>query len=80
VSGVGKTRLAPRVGSELAAEGHSVDGVVFVDLAPVGDPDLVVPVIAQTLGVHGVAQEPVVSAFKAFLGIKQLLLSLDNFE
>lgn len=80
VGGVGKTRLAPRVASDLAAEGHFADGVVFVDLATVRDPDLVTPVIAQTLGVRGVGQEPAVSALKTFLGNRHLLLILDNFE
>src|SRR3954463_10783104 len=46
--GVGKTRLALHVASDLAAE--FPDGVAVVDLAPITDPDLVAPVIAQTVG------------------------------
>ncbi len=80
VGGVGKTRLALRVAAELAAEGHFADGVVFVDLAAVRDPELVAPVIAQTLGVRGIGQEPAVAALKTFLRNRQHLLILDNFE
>ena len=44
--GVGKTRLGIRVAWELA--GDFPDGVCFVSLAPVRDPDLVVATIAET--------------------------------
>ncbi len=80
VGGVGKTRLAIRVASDLAPQGHFADGVVFVDLATVHDPDLVTLVIAQALGVRGAGQEPAGSALKTFLGNRHLLLILDNFE
>ena len=42
--GVGKTRLALQLASDL--ESDFGDWVAFVDLAPVRDPDLVVPAIA----------------------------------
>src|SRR6516162_9091860 len=46
--GVGKTHLALQAASEV---GESfADGVSFVPLAPVRDPLLVIPTIAQTLG------------------------------
>jgi predicted ATPase/DNA-binding CsgD family transcriptional regulator len=80
VSGVGKTRLAVRVASDLAAEDYFADGVLFVDLAAVRDPGLVAPAIAQTLGVRGAGEEPAVSALKSFLRQRDLLLILDNFE
>lgn len=47
--GVGKTRLAIQIASEL--RGDFAQGVFFVGLAAIRDPDLVVPAIAQTLGV-----------------------------
>src|SRR5918997_1799523 len=48
--GVGKTRLAV-CAAEAAADGFA-DGVAFVPLASVLDPALVVPTIAQMLGVR----------------------------
>ena len=48
--GTGKTRLALAVAEELAPEFR--DGAVFVDLAPLADPELIVPTIAAALGVE----------------------------
>ena len=76
--GVGKTRLALRVAGEVA--GDFADGVAFVDLAAVRDPELVVPAIAQALGVRAHGGQPVVAALQAFLRAKVMLLVLDNFE
>src|SRR5207248_9385905 len=50
--GTGKTRLGLQVAAELSD--LFADGVYFVDLAPISDPDLVVPTIAQTLGIREV--------------------------
>ena len=47
--GVGKTRLALQVATELLED--FPDGVSFVPLAPISDPDLVMPTIAQVLEV-----------------------------
>src|SRR5689334_12143522 len=47
--GVGKTRLAHHVAAE--AEPDFEAGVVFVSLASIRDPELVLPAIAQALGV-----------------------------
>ncbi len=44
--GVGKTRLAVHVGTSLAKD--FVDGVSFISLAPISDPDLLLPTIAAT--------------------------------
>src|SRR5829696_9431531 len=54
--GVGKTRLALRVVEDVA--GDFVDGVAFVDLAPLVDPDLVGPTVAQALGVREAGDHP----------------------
>jgi predicted ATPase/class 3 adenylate cyclase len=76
--GTGKTRLALQVAAELSDA--FPDGVFFVDLAPISDPALVVPTIAQTLGVKEVAEHPLLELVSAFLREKQVLLLLDNFE
>jgi predicted ATPase/DNA-binding CsgD family transcriptional regulator/Tfp pilus assembly protein PilF len=66
----------------VAANLHSSfsSGAYFVALAPINDPDLVLPTIAQTLGVRGDAGEPIMKALCAALAQKHLLLVLDNFE
>ena len=53
--GTGKTRLAPQVAAELLDE--FADGVFFVALAPLADPELVLTTIARTLGVLGTSGE-----------------------
>ncbi|TMD64917.1 MAG: tetratricopeptide repeat protein [Chloroflexi bacterium] len=70
--------MALQVAAELS-DGFP-DGVFFVDLAPISDPALVVPTIAQTLGVKEVADHPLLDLVSAFLREKQVLLLLDNFE
>jgi predicted ATPase/class 3 adenylate cyclase len=76
--GVGKTRLGLQVTAELAD--RFADGVFFVNLAPVNDPDLVVPTLAQLLGIQEVAGQPLLERLKEYLQRKQVLLLLDNFE
>src|SRR3712207_608314 len=48
--GVGKTRLAKTIAHDVSP--HFADGVVWVDLAPLRDPGLVVPAIAHALGLR----------------------------
>ncbi len=76
--GVGKTRLCLQVAAEVIE--HFEDGVFFVALTPVSDPDLVVPTIAQTLGVKETGNQPLLGTLKQHLQDKQMLLALDNFE
>jgi len=76
--GVGKTRLAMQVAADLAPD--FPHGVVFVALAQVRDPALVVPAIAQELGVRAAGRWPLVTYVKAFLASRRMLLVLDNFE
>ncbi|MBV8147728.1 MAG: LuxR family transcriptional regulator, partial [Candidatus Eremiobacteraeota bacterium] len=76
--GVGKTRLALQVGAELLD--RYPDGVWFVDLAPISDPELVSSVIAQALGMSQQADRRVDEAIPAWLERKQLLLIFDNCE
>jgi predicted ATPase/class 3 adenylate cyclase len=76
--GTGKTRLALQVAARLASVFR--DGIFFVDLAPLTDPALVGPSIARSLGLSDQAERPIVDLLKAYLGTRELLLVLDNFE
>jgi predicted ATPase len=78
VGGVGKTRLALQ--AAIALVEAFVDGVYFVSLAPISDPDLVIPGIAQALGVNEGAERSFIDLLKVTLQDKRLLLVLDNFE
>jgi predicted ATPase/Tfp pilus assembly protein PilF len=77
-SGTGKTRFSLEVAVHLL--NTFPDGVYFVALAPVNDPNLVVAQIAQTLGVAEVARQPLIVTLIEYLRIRQALLILDNFE
>ena len=70
--GSGKTRLALHAAAELVEE--LADGVWFISLAALRDSDLVLPTIAQTVGV----KEPI--TLHDHLRGKETLLLLDNFE
>ncbi len=76
--GVGKTRLAFQLATELRND--FVDGVFFVPLAPISDPNLVIPIIAQTFGLREAVEQSLLERLKNFLHDKHLLLFLDNFE
>lgn len=76
--GVGKTRLALQAAGQLLD--HFADGVTFVPLASVRIPGLVVPAIAQAVGVRETGSQPLFESLKATLRDRRLLLVLDNFE
>ncbi len=76
--GVGKTRLALQVATNLV-EGFP-DGVRFVSLAPIADPDLVAATIALALGMREGGDESLTARLTSFLRDQSLLLVLDNFE
>ncbi len=76
--GVGKTRLGLQVAAELAE--HFIDGVFFMNLAPVSDPALVVPAVAQTLGILESASQSLLERLREQLQQRRVLLLLDNFE
>jgi predicted ATPase/DNA-binding CsgD family transcriptional regulator len=76
--GVGKTRLALHVAANVSEA--FPDGVWFVDLSPIRDSDLVVPAIAQVVGVREAGDEPLGERLKGFLRDRRLLLVLDNAE
>ena len=76
--GVGKTRLALQVAAELADQ--FADGVFLVPLAPVSDPERVVPAIIRTLSIREASDQPLFTLLQSALKDKHLLLLLDNFE
>ncbi len=76
--GVGKSRLALNVAE--AMRDAFADGVIFVNLAPIHDPDLVPRTIVQALETrHPDTRPPMDILREALLGA-QVLLVLDNFE
>ncbi len=76
--GTGKTRLAARAAADLLDD--FADGVFFVGLAALADPDLVLPTIAQTLGVRESSALSLPGALRDYVRERELLLVLDNFE
>jgi predicted ATPase len=76
--GSGKTRLALHVASELVSA--FAQGVWFVALAGVSDPDLVPMSITQALHISPTPSLSPLQSLVTFLRNKQLLLVLDNFE
>jgi predicted ATPase/DNA-binding XRE family transcriptional regulator len=76
--GVGKTRLALAVASELRDQ--FTEGLVFVDLAPIRDPALVLPTVAERLGILDASGGPLAERLRDRLASRQLLLLLDNVE
>ncbi len=68
--GTGKTRLALQVAAELV--GTLKDGVFWVPLAGLADPDLVSSELAQAIGAR--------DDLTGFLRSRELLVLLDNFE
>jgi predicted ATPase/class 3 adenylate cyclase len=76
--GTGKTRLGLQVAADLSDLFAS--GVFFVNLAPISDPALVVPTIAETLVIREAIGQSLLERLQEELGQKQMLLLLDNFE
>ncbi len=76
--GVGKTRLAIEVAGRVA--GDYPDGAVFVDLAPLRDPGLVLDGLARQLGVDERDAIPLAERLRTALRDRRMLVVLDNFE
>jgi predicted ATPase len=72
--GSGKTRLALAAAAEAMAD--YADGVFHVPLATITDPLLVLPAIAEVLGISEGAGQ----SLPAYVATRQLLLILDNAE
>lgn len=78
MGGVGKTRLAQQVAATCTSA--FANGVAMVALAPLRDPSLVLPTIAQTLGLRDTGEQPLKERMAAHLRDRELLLLLDNCE
>ncbi len=76
--GTGKTRLALQAAAE-ASESFP-DGIYWVPLAPLRDPELLLSSVAYVLGVKEEPAGPMQDTLSAHLAGKHLLLVLDNLE
>jgi predicted ATPase/class 3 adenylate cyclase len=84
VGGSGKTRLAIEAGRR---EGmRFLDGAAFVDLAPLGEPDLIARTVANSAGVPdsgtagSTAERSAADDLVAYLTRRHMLVVLDNCE
>jgi predicted ATPase/class 3 adenylate cyclase/DNA-binding CsgD family transcriptional regulator len=76
--GVGKTRLAIQVAAGIA--GEFADGVWYVDLAPITDPELVAVTVARVLGLPDQPGRSTMDSLLRFVRDRQMLVLLDNCE
>lgn len=76
--GIGKTRLAIQVAEKLLD--RFPDGISFISLASISDPNLVIPTIARGLDVAEQVGQPVLERLIASLRDLHMLLVIDNFE
>jgi predicted ATPase/DNA-binding CsgD family transcriptional regulator len=76
--GAGKTRVACRVASQLAAE--FADGAWLAELATVTDPAQVITAVGAALGIRDLPSAGAGDALARALARRQLLLVLDNCE
>jgi predicted ATPase len=76
--GVGKTRLAIQVATDLASQ--FADGVAFVGLSSLTDPQLVELTVARALQVSEADGQAIDERLLTYLRPRQLLLLLDNAE
>ena len=73
--GSGKTRLA-----DSRSRGEFGDGVRYVDLAPITDPDLVPVAVARALGLPDQPGRSTMDTVVRFVGDRRMLMVLDNCE
>jgi len=76
--GVGKTRLAIQVATDLASQ--FADGAAFISLAALKDAQLVEPTVARALGVSEADGSSIDERLREYLRPRALLLLLDNAE
>jgi class 3 adenylate cyclase len=76
--GVGKTRLAVQIAAQMACEFG--DGVWYVDLAPITDPDLVPIAVARALELPDQPGRSTMDTLTRFVADRRMLVVLDNCE
>ncbi|HEY2089045.1 MAG TPA: adenylate/guanylate cyclase domain-containing protein, partial [Mycobacterium sp.] len=76
--GAGKTRLAIQVAAEMATE--LADGVWYVDLAPITDPDVVPVTAARALNLPDQPGQQTMDVLLRFIRDRRMLILLDNCE
>jgi predicted ATPase/class 3 adenylate cyclase/DNA-binding CsgD family transcriptional regulator len=76
--GAGKTRLAIQLAAQLS--GEFGDGVWYVDLAPITDPELVPLTVARAFGLPDQPGRSTMDTLTRFIADRQMLVVLDNCE
>ncbi|WP_082279454.1 helix-turn-helix transcriptional regulator [Mycobacterium colombiense] len=76
--GAGKTRLAVQIAATMAD--HFCDGIWYVDLAPITDPDLVPVAVARAFGLPDQPGRSTLETLIRSIGDRQILMVLDNCE
>src|SRR5215216_6214663 len=76
--GIGKTRLALQAAADLLDD--FPDGTFFAQLATLSEAGLLLPAVAETLGVRESGEQLLDESLKDYLKERRLLLVLDNFE
>jgi predicted ATPase/class 3 adenylate cyclase/DNA-binding CsgD family transcriptional regulator len=76
--GAGKTRLAIQIAGQLS--GEFGDGVWYVDLAPITDPEIVPITVARALGLPDQPGRSTMDTLNRFVAENQMLIVLDNCE
>ncbi len=76
--GVGKTRMAVHVATDLA--GEFGNGAWYVDLAPITDPDVVPVTVARALGLPDQPGRSTMDTLLGFIRDRHMVVVLDNCE
>src|ERR1700733_7147391 len=76
--GAGKTRLAIQIAGQLS--GEFGDGVWYVDLAPITDPELVPLTVARAFGLPDQPGRSTMDTLTRFIADRHMLVVLDNCE
>src|SRR5688500_3571169 len=76
--GMGKTRLALQAAADLLDD--FPDGTFFAPLATLTEAEMLLPAVAETLGVRETGEQPLDESLKDYLSERRMLLLLDNFE